>query len=102
MTYVCVKKCFFRGRIWALGETLVPSPGESVPKHFITKDKYVPEPVVDLKDPKTFHELQKKENAAALAAVGHKPVVPSGPKNAEGQVAGQQAGAGAGGTDFLA
>lgn len=85
MEYVCVKKCFFRGRVWAQGETLVPSPGEAVPKHFVKKADHKPGAPVDQK------AQERAEAAKALKAVGHgeqaagaAPVVP-GPKNAEGQ-----------------
>lgn len=90
--FVCVRKCFFRGRVWAQGETLVPSPGEAVPKHFVPKAQYKPAPQKPVApDPKTLHELAGKSAANEKAAGGLTAAAAgAGPVNAEGQAAGQQ------------
>lgn len=44
MKYHCIKECFHRGRLWALGETLEPTPGEKVPKHFSPEPAPVSKP----------------------------------------------------------
>lgn len=35
MVYVCVNKCFHRGRLWKRGDEYVPAKDEKVPHHFI-------------------------------------------------------------------
>ena len=82
-TYVCKKKCFFRDRVWSVGETLQAKQDE-VPKHFVLKEKYVPEEKEVPQDPQSLSEFQKEEAKQVLAGVGHSGVKPA---NAEGQPA---------------
>lgn len=100
-TYICQVKCFHKNRIWNVGESLQVVSGEAVPKHFVPKESYKPDPMSKPpEDPKTFAEWQRKEQAEALRAVGHGIPAPKvtaaqapvsgaektgGPVNAEGQ-----------------
>lgn len=67
-TLYCVKKCFFRDRIWEPGETLVPSPGEKVPPFF--QDSMTPKKIKPVQaEPKTLSEMTKQESNQAPAPV---------------------------------
>lgn len=58
--HICKKKCFYNGKLWALGETLEPKAGEVLPKHFekysVNKKKEVA-----TAEPKTFTEINAME-----------------------------------------
>lgn len=55
--YVCIKVCYYRNRLWELGETLAPHNGELVPRHFMPKDKAVVAVKKQEEGPKTFQEM---------------------------------------------
>jgi hypothetical protein len=64
--YKCVKKCFFKNRLYDVGEPVNIGKGEKVPSHFVlTKD---------FKKEKVGLEAKDKE---AAKAIGHTTVVPS-------------------------
>lgn len=70
--YVCVTKCFYRGRLWVPGESLAPeTPTEKVPHHFKLKGEVKPkvEPQAPKAEPKTLHEMQADSDKAETAAV---------------------------------
>lgn len=70
-TYVCRTKCFHRNRLWKVGEIFEPMPGEMVPKHFVEKSAYKPEPVKPVpQDARTFSEHQQQEAQAVLNGTG--------------------------------
>jgi hypothetical protein len=69
MKYTCIQKCFFRARVWAVGETLQSAPDEQVPKFFTSKE-VKPAPVIPVDDPKSFAEYQRKEARELLNGVG--------------------------------
>jgi hypothetical protein len=73
--YKCQTKCFYRNRLWVVGEVIVPMEGEKLPKHFVQASAYK-KSKADIRlaaDPKTLLELNKAEQAEALRAVGHAP-----------------------------
>lgn len=81
-TYICQTKCFHQNRVWNPGEKLESE--TTPPKHFVTPDKYKADPkMIVPKDPKSFAEFNKREQEAALRAVGHgkpaKPAIPGMP-----------------------
>lgn len=62
MTYVCRKKCYFRKKLWKVGETLKAEASEVIPSHFVVREKYLPPEEKKLpEEPKTFSELAKSQ-----------------------------------------
>lgn len=41
--YVCIRKCWHRGKVWQKGDAYNPLAGEEVPHHFAKKGTPVPE-----------------------------------------------------------
>lgn len=41
--FVCIRKCFHRGRLWQKGDTYLSEGEEKVPHHFAKKGSPVPE-----------------------------------------------------------
>lgn len=63
--YKCVRSCFFRGRLWGVGEILSPKVGEIIPRHFeFVKGLEVPTQDEPQK-PMTFSEMNKAEDEKA-------------------------------------
>ena len=61
--YKCIKKCFFRSRVYKPGETLAPVEGEVVPKHFKLiggKEEVVEEKPEGDEAPQTFKDLAEQ------------------------------------------
>lgn len=58
MKYYCKQSCYFRARLWRLGETLDAAEGETVPRHFI-KEK--PVEVVEVNKGTALSELTSRE-----------------------------------------
>lgn len=69
MKFTCIKKCFFRARLWSVGETLQAAPGEQIPKFFTSKE-VKPVSVPPVAEPRTFAEIHRKEAKDLLAGVG--------------------------------
>ena len=72
--YICVNKCFYRGRVWAPGETLAPASASVVPpKHFKVKaaEDKKPAPEQPAK-PMSLHGMQKAEAEAEQKAAREK------------------------------
>ena len=68
---VCVKKCFYRKRMWVPGETLAPTTTDRVPPHFkpISEVKVVRRARAEKPaEPMTLKGLQDQEAAAEKAA----------------------------------
>ena len=74
MEYVCKKRCFYKSRLWGVGEFLTPLKGEKLPKFFEPRKKG--EAVQEVEEPKTFTEINSKlveeEKKALDAALGVK------------------------------
>ena len=71
--FVCVKKCYFRARVWVVGETLETVKGEKLPKHFEAVKKVAPvvkEPEKVKDEPQTMSGLNKAEEKAEKEAAG--------------------------------
>lgn len=66
--YVCIKKCYFFGKRWKLGEILTPGKNDKVPKHFKPYAASDFKEVEEDKDPSTFSELEKRNVAETVAA----------------------------------
>lgn len=69
---ICIKPCFFRRRLWAVGETLqpLPNPGEVWPVKCFS-ERAPTKSVAVQEVAKTLHGLQKEEAQELLAAAGH-------------------------------
>lgn len=61
MKYTCIKQCFYRNRLWSLGETLDSKPGEQVPHHFEAARMVKVEVKMAEAEAKTFSALQKEQ-----------------------------------------
>lgn len=59
MELVCKTKCYFRGRVWKPGEKISIGELEQVPPHFVKREKYKAEVKPEVKEMKTFSELNK-------------------------------------------
>lgn len=59
--YKCVKKCFYRNRLWVPGETLVPEEGEKLPKHFKVAKTVKVEVEVSEEEAQTLKDLQNQD-----------------------------------------
>jgi hypothetical protein len=66
--FTCIRKCFHRGRVWTVGETLQSSPEAAPPaKSFKAGEvKKVVAPVA--KDPRTFSEINKAQGKVSEPA----------------------------------
>lgn len=61
MKYKCIRKCFYRNRLWSPGETLDSTPGEKVPHHFETARLVKVEVKMEEAEAKTFSAMQKEQ-----------------------------------------
>lgn len=71
--YICIKKCFYNGRIYKPGETLAPSKDDKLTKEFFVekgKEK-LPKSKKEEVEANTFSEMVKKEAEETLKGVGH-------------------------------
>jgi len=60
MKYTCVKKCFYRNRLYSVGESFTSEKGEKVPPYFVPAKRY-----------KAVEVDLKKQDERAIEAVGH-------------------------------
>lgn len=68
---VCIKKCYYKSRVFEKGTTYIAKDDEVVPKHFEPfNNSTAPKP--SLKEPDTMYELQRAEDERVRNAVGHK------------------------------
>lgn len=63
--YVCTKACFYRNRVWGVGEILLPRSGEQVPHHFKEDAAAVEQPKIK---GDTFSGMQEAEKAETQKA----------------------------------
>ena len=83
--YKCVNKCYFRDRVWGVGEFLDSRKGEKIPHHFEQADE-VESDVDEDGEPETMSELN-----AAQADVDAATGLPDGavlPDGAESDILG--------------
>ena len=65
--YECIRKCFYRNRLWVPGEILELSAGKEAPGHFELREgegEVKPKPKPE--EPKTFHGIQHAQAKEVL------------------------------------
>lgn len=60
VVYTCVKKCFYRDRLWTPGEKLKVVSGTTVPAHFKSGEVKIEKPV-EKEGPRTLSGVQVAE-----------------------------------------
>lgn len=58
--FTCIKVCYYRKRLWKIGEKLVANEGENVPHFFKSGDAKIEQAPVP-EAPRTLSEVQKAE-----------------------------------------
>lgn len=60
MDYICKKKCYFRGKVWLVGQAMSVPEAVKVPAHFVEKSEYkAPASKKEKPEPKTMLDLAK-------------------------------------------
>lgn len=74
MLYKCKTKCFFKNRLYQVGDSYNAEKGEKVPEHFIEQSKFkIPLSKKEEIEARSFYEAQMNEGKEMLKRVGHKP-----------------------------
>ena len=55
--YNCIRKCFYKNRVFEKGERYAAPPSEQVPKHFVKASEHKAPVVKEEKEPSTMHEI---------------------------------------------